>query len=112
MRRWKNSTKTRIGRVMITAAAAMLPMGFSNDELPVKKAMAAGTVRELLVEVNEMAKRKSFQQNRNTRIDAVTRPGMARGAMTRTKDCSGVAPSISAARSRSRGISRKNEERM
>src|ERR1700722_9004526 len=112
MRRWKNRTNRRIGMVMITAAAAMLPMGFSNDEFPVKKAMAAGTVRDLLVEVNEMANRKSFQQNRNTRIDAVTTPGMASGAMTRTKACIGVAPSISAARSRSRGISRKKDERM
>jgi hypothetical protein len=64
IRRWKNSTKNRMGMVMMTAAAAMLPMGFSNEELALKNAMAAGTVRELLVDVKEMAKRKSFQQNR------------------------------------------------
>src|SRR5205823_1607264 len=51
MRRWKNSTNTMIGIVMTTAAAAMEPVGASNWELPVKKAIAAGTVRDRVVDV-------------------------------------------------------------
>ena len=48
---------------MITTieAEAMEPVGKSKRELPVKNAIAVGTVRELLVEVNDMANRKSFQ---------------------------------------------------
>ena len=75
MRRWNNSTKTLIGMVMMTAAAAIDPVGCWNWELPVKKAIAAGTVRALLVDVSEMANRKSFQQKMNTRIAVVNMPG-------------------------------------
>jgi hypothetical protein len=55
MRRWKNRTKMMMGMVMITDAAAIEPMGDSNWELPVKKPMAAGTVRARRVDVSEMA---------------------------------------------------------
>ena len=59
-----------------TDAAAIEPVGCSNCELPVKNAMAAGTVRAAFVEVNEAANRKSFQAKRNTRIAAVTTPAV------------------------------------
>ena len=45
MRRWKSSTNTMIGIVMITDAAAIEPVGAVNCELPLKNPMAAGTVR-------------------------------------------------------------------
>src|SRR5579871_1214407 len=110
MRRWKNSTNTTIGIVMITAAAAIEPIGFSNWEAPVKKAIAAGTVRAWVVDVREIENRKSFHATMNTRIAVVTSPGAASGAITRMKAWSGVAPSTAAARSRSHGISRKNAD--
>src|ERR1700694_2612004 len=110
MRRWKNSTKMMIGMVMMTAAAAIDPVGAVNCELPVKKPMAAGTVRARVVDVSEMAKRKSFQQKMNTRIAVVNIPGAASGAMTFVKAWNGVAPSILAAFSSSHGISRKNAD--
>ena len=72
-----------IGMVMITAAAAIDPEGVSNWELPVKKAMAAGTVRALRVDVSEIAKRNSFHVMMNTRIAVVNMPGAANGAITR-----------------------------
>ena len=78
--------------------------------MPVKKASAAGTVRELFVEVSVMANRKSFHAKMNTRIAAVNVPGAARGTMTFVKDCQGVAPSIDAACSSSHGISRKKAD--
>src|SRR5438067_1190825 len=110
MRRWKNSTNTMMGMVMVTAAAAMDPVGDSNCELPVKKPMAAGTVRARVVDVSEMAKRKSFQQKMKTRMAVVNIPGAASGAMTLVKAWSGVAPSILAAFSSSHGISRKKAD--
>src|SRR5579859_7455599 len=110
MRRWKNSTKMMIGIVMTTAAAAIGPVGEVNCELPLKNASAAGAVRAPIVEVNEIANRNSFQQNRNTRIAVVTMPGAASGAMTRTNAWNGVAPSTLAAFSSSQGISRKNAD--
>ena len=58
MRRWKNSTKMMIGIVMITAAAAIDPVGAVNCEAPVKKASAAGTVRAAVVAVSEIAKQE------------------------------------------------------
>src|ERR1039458_3112232 len=112
IRRWKNSTKMMIGMVITTAAAAIGPVGAVNWELPLKKPSAAGAVRALIVEVNEIAKMKSFQQNRNTRIAVVTMPGAASGAMTLVKAWNGVAPSIFAAFSSSHGISRKKAARM
>src|SRR5206468_297841 len=101
-----------IGTVTITAAAAMLPVGAVNCEAPVKNASAAGTVREALDEVSVIANRKSFQQKMKTRIAAVNVPGAASGRITLRNAWSGVAPSTSAACSRSQGISRKKATRM
>ena len=70
-----------IGMVMTTAAAAMGPVGTVKVEAPLRKANDAGAVRDAIVEVNEIAKMKSFQQKRKTRIAVVTIPGAARGAM-------------------------------
>ena len=110
IRRWKNSTKMMIGMVMTTAAAAIGPVGMVNTDPPLKYCMAAGAVRALIVEVNEIASRKSFQQARNTRIAVVTIPGAASGAMTLINAWKGVAPSTLAAFSSSQGISRKNAD--
>src|SRR5204863_9938861 len=93
MRRWKNRTKMMIGTVTITAAAAMLPVGAVNCEVPVKNASAAGTVRALFEEVRVIAKRKSFQQKMKTRIAAVNVPGAASGRMILRNAWNGVAPS-------------------
>src|SRR5690348_16727767 len=101
-----------IGTVITTAAAAIDPVGCWNCELPVKNAIAAGTVRADSVEVSEIANRKSFQQKMNTRMAVVNTPGAASGAMTRRNACPGVAPSIFAAFSSSQGISRKNADRV
>ncbi len=99
-----------MGTVTTTAAAAIDPVGCSNCEAPVKKAIEAGTVRADSVEVRVMAKRKSFQAKMNTRMAAVNTPGAARGTITRRKAWKGVAPSTWAAFSRSQGISRKNAD--
>lgn len=69
--------------VMTIAAAAMEPVGSSNCDEPVKFAIAAGAVRAASVEVNDTANRKSFHAKMNTRIAAVTIPGIASGATTR-----------------------------
>src|ERR1044072_8344546 len=111
MCRWKNRTKTMIGTVTTTAAAAMLPVGSVKDDSPVKKASEAGTVREASEEGSEIAKRKSFQGKMKTRIAAGKMPGAGRGAMTLVKAWKGVAPSTWAACSSSQGISRKKAVR-
>src|ERR1700728_1566433 len=98
--------------VMSTAAAEIGPVEVVKPEPPLKYSMAAGAVRELIVEVKEMASRKSFQQARNTKMAVVTMPGAASGAMTRVNAWNGVAPSILAAFSSSHGISRKNADRV
>src|SRR6185437_929265 len=100
-----------IGIVMTTAAAAIGPVGMVNTEPPLKYCMAAGAVRELIVEVNEIARMKSFQQARNTRMAVVTMPGAASGAITMVNAWNGLAPSILAAFSSSQGISRKKADR-
>src|SRR5947209_14614187 len=110
MRRWKISTMMTIGMVTMTAAAAIEPVGCSNWEFPVKKARAAGTVRELSVDVREIENRKSFQAKKNTRMAAVNTPGAASGTMTLRNASNGVAPSTWAACSSSHGISRKKAE--
>ena len=81
-----------------------------NCELPVKKPMAAGTVRARLVDVSEMANRKSFQQKMNTRIAVVNMPGRGQRGDDLGNAWNGVAPSILAAFSSSHGISRKNAD--
>src|SRR5688500_15453926 len=107
MRRWKIRTMMMMGMVTTTAAAAIEPVGSANCDDPVKKASAAGTVREAFVDVSVMANRKSFHAKMKTRIAAVNVPGAASGTMTLVKDCHGVAPSMEAACSSSHGISRK-----
>ena len=47
---------------MIDRCGRDCPMGSRTANSPVKKCSAAGTVRDSLVDVNEMAKTKSFQQ--------------------------------------------------
>ena len=69
-------------------------------------------VRDPVVEVSEIANRKSFQQEMNTRMAVVNTPGIANGAMTLRNAWYGVAPSILAAFSSSQGISRKNALRV
>src|SRR3954467_15631955 len=99
-----------IGIVTTTAAAEMAPIGCVNCDSPVKNASAAGTVRALSVEVNVLAKMKSFQAKMKTRIAAVKTPGAASGTITLRKAWNGVAPSTWAACSSSQGISRKNAD--
>ena len=83
-----------------------------NCDAPRKNDSATGAVRDASVDVSTLANRKSFHAAMNARIPAVNTPGMASGRMTRRNACSGVAPSICAAFSRSQGISRKNADRM
>ena len=59
-----------------------MPVGSVNGDSPVKKASAAGTVREASEEVSEIAKTKSFQAKMKTRIAAVNTPGAASGTIT------------------------------
>src|ERR1700745_3074860 len=110
MRRWKIMTKMTIGIVMMTAAAAIDPIGKVNWDTPVKKPIAAGAVRAEFVDVSEMASRNSFQQNMHTRMAGGAVPGGASGAITFRKICRCDAPSTFAAFSRSQGISRKNAD--
>src|SRR5258708_33044743 len=86
-----------IGMVMTTAAAAIGPVGTVNTEPPLKYCIAAGAVRDEIVEVNEIASRKSFQQARNTRIAVVTITGAASGSMTLINGWNGMASSTVAA---------------
>ena len=87
-------------------------MGEVNCDSPVKNAIAAGTVRDALDDVSEIANTKSFHAKMKTRIAAVKTPGAASGRMIRRNAWNGVAPSTCAASSRSHGISRKNATRM
>ena len=59
-----------------------------------------------------IASRNSFQVAMNVRIAVVARPGAASGTTTLRNAWKCVAPSTSAASSRSFGISLKNETRM
>ena len=79
---------------------------------PVKNAIAAGTVLAFDDEVSVTASRNSFQAPMKVRIPAVARPGAASGTTTLRKASKCVAPSTSAASSRSFGISLKNDTRM
>ena len=77
-----------------------------------KNAIAAGTVRAFDEDVSVTASRNSFQAPMNVRMPAVARPGAASGTTTLRNAWKCVAPSTSAASSRSLGISLKNETRM
>jgi hypothetical protein len=75
--RWKTRTRMTSGTVTITDAAMMLPHGISNWELPESSAMATGTVRCSLLEVNVRAKRNSFHapiKARSPVVASVDRP--------------------------------------
>src|SRR5438045_9701758 len=97
--------------VMTTAAAAIGPVGMVNTDPPLKYCMAAGAVRELIVEVDEIASRKAFQQAGKTRIAVVTMPGAASGAVTLTNAWEGEAAATVAAVASSKGIARKDADR-
>ena len=97
---------------MTTEAALIVPSGFSNSVEPVKNAIAAGTVRAFGEDVSVTASRNSFQAKMNVRIAVVAMPGAASGITIFVNAWKFVAPSTSAASSRSRGISLKNDTRM
>src|SRR3954454_13464325 len=99
-----------IGTVTTTEAVASRPYGGLNGSGPTKNESWAGTVREAVVEVNEIASTNSFHAKKNVRIAAVNTPGAASGTMTLRNACHGVAPSTWAACSISHGISRKNAD--
>ncbi len=77
-----------------------------------KNAIAAGTVRAVFDDVSVVASRNSFQAAMKVRMPSVARPGAASGTTTLRNAWKCVAPSTSAASSRSFGISRKNDTRM
>ena len=77
-----------------------------------KNAIAAGTVRAFGDDVSVTASRNSFQAKMNVRIAAVAMPGAASGITIFVNAWKCVAPSTSAASSRSFGISLKNDTRM
>src|SRR4029079_4234808 len=110
IRRGKMSTMITTGIVTTTEAAMIAVTGDWNCEAPVKKLSAAGTVRDLSVDVSEAASRNSFQQKKNVRIAVVNTPGAAIGTITLRNACHGVAPSTCAACSISHGIWRKNAD--
>ena len=77
-----------------------------------KNAIAAGTVRAAGVDVSVTANRNSFHAAMNVRMPAVASPGAASGMTILRNAVKRVAPSTSAASSRSLGISLKNDTRM
>src|SRR6476659_3711193 len=99
-----------IGTVTTTDPAASWEYGGLNGSGPTKNDSWAGTVRDAVVEVNEIASTNSFQAKKNVRIAAVNTPGAASGTITLRNACHDVAPSTWAACSISHGISRKNAD--
>src|SRR5689334_10700493 len=99
-----------IGTVTTTEEAARSPYGGLNGSGPTKKDSCAGTVRDCVVDVSEIASTNSFHAKKNVRIAAVNTPGAASGTITFRKACHDVAPSTWAACSISHGISRKNAD--
>src|SRR3954454_12432672 len=108
--RWNSRTMMMIGTVTITEAVASCPYGGLNGSGPTKNDSCAGTVREAVVDVSEIASTNSFHAKKNVRIAAVKTPGAASGTITLRKACQEVAPSTCAACSISHGISRKNAD--
>ncbi len=98
--------------MITTDAADCVPSGISNCEDPVNCEIATGVVRASREEVSVSASRYSFQAAMKARIAVVASPGAASGMITFRNAWKFVAPSTSAASSRSRGISRKNDTRM
>src|SRR3954470_14004086 len=99
-----------IGIVTTTEAVASCAYGGLNGSGPTKNDSCAGTVREAVVDVSEIASTNSFQAKKKVRIAAVNTPGAASGTITLRNACHDVAPSTCAACSISHGISRKNAE--
>src|SRR3954453_10415750 len=99
-----------IGTVTTTEAAASRPYGGLNGSGPTKNDSWAGTVRDAVVDVSEIASTNSFHAKKNVRIAAVKPPGGASGTITLRNACHDVAPSTWAACSISHGISRKNAD--
>src|SRR3954462_10269987 len=98
------------GIVTITDAVASWEYGGLNGSGPTKNDIWAGTVRDFVVDVSEMASTNSFQAKKNVRIAAVNTPGAASGTIPLRNACHEVAPSTWAACSISHGISRKNAD--
>src|SRR6476620_4366157 len=98
------------GIVTTTEAVASREYGGLNGSGPTKKDIWAGTVRDAVVDVNEIARAYSFQQKKNVRIAVVNTPGAASGTITFRNACHAVAPSTCAACSISHGICRKNAD--
>src|SRR3954454_1584674 len=98
------------GTVTITDAVASCAYGGLNGSGPTKNAIWAGTVRDAVVDVSEIASTNSFHAKKNVRIAAVNTPGAANGTITLRNACQDVAPSTCAACSISHGISRKNAD--
>src|SRR4051812_17091203 len=98
------------GTVTTTEAVASWEYGGLNGSAPTKYDIWAGTVREAVVEVSEIASTNSFHAKKNVRMAAVNTPGAASGTMTLRNACQDVAPSTWAACSISHGISRKKAD--
>lgn len=84
---------TITGIVTSTDAVASWPYGGLNGSGPTKKLICAGTVREAVVEVSEIASTNSFHAKKKARIAVVKTPGDASGTITFRKACHVVAPS-------------------
>src|SRR4051794_13351141 len=110
--RWNSRTMMMIGTVTTTEAVARSPYGGLNGSSPTKKDSCAGTVRDAVVDVSEIASTNSFHAKKNVRMAAVKTPGAASGTITLRNACHDVAPSTCAACSISQGISRKNADRV
>ncbi len=80
--------------------------GQSMTTMPTKFAMKTGTVLAAF-EVSKKAKRNSFQENRKTMMETVVMAGLLSGRIILLKAWNLVAPSTSAARSSSTGMSSK-----
>src|SRR4028119_1828959 len=87
------------------AAAMMRPQLVSVVET--KRIMPGGSVRRLSSEIRTRAKRYSFQAKRNAKMPVAMMPGTACGSTTSQRAPRRVAPSISAASSRSMGTEAK-----
>src|SRR3954454_13202736 len=108
--RWNSRTMMMIGTVTTTEAVARSPYGGLNGSGPTKYDICAGTVRDAVVDVSEIASTNSFQAKKNVRMAAVNTPGAASGTITLRKACHEVAPSTCASCSISHGISRKKAD--
>src|SRR5207244_4918946 len=105
MRFWNTRTSRISGTVAVTQAAVIVPMGLSNGTEPVNVDIATGMVCTAgLRGATVLAIRNSFQEETNTRIDAVKIPGAASGRITQEKAWNGVGPSTWAASSIYKGI--------